>query len=142
MLTDELIQDRIVCGIHNDAVCAQLLREKNLTLESAIRICMLFECAERGTKKLKREKCLQCSSTEEAVTIAGASTLLSATNARLSANAATHATSQTIQTLGTATLVLSGGQLLFHTVDRNVKSLLGLPDSMRLNLIQQQVPEI
>ncbi len=58
---------------------------------------------------------------------------------------------QTIQTLGTATLVLSGGQLLFHIVDRDVKSLLGLPDSMRLNLIQlspevhavqQQAPEM
>ncbi len=34
-LTDELIRDRIVCGIHNDAVRAQLLREKDLTLESA-----------------------------------------------------------------------------------------------------------
>ncbi len=98
-LTDELMRDRIVCGIHNDAVCAQLLREKDLTLESAIRICMLFERAERGTKELKREafvcreKCLQCNSTKDAVTIAGVNMLLSATNARLLTNAATHATS-------------------------------------------------
>lgn len=54
-LIDDLIRDRIVCGIHNDAVCAQLLREKDLTLESAIRICMLFERAERCTRELKRE---------------------------------------------------------------------------------------
>lgn len=57
-LTDELIRDRIVCGIHNDAVRTQLLREKDLTLESvesSIRICMLFERSERGTKELKKE---------------------------------------------------------------------------------------
>lgn len=54
-LTDELVRDRIVCGIHNDAIRSQLLREKDLALESAIRICMLFERSERGTKELKRE---------------------------------------------------------------------------------------
>lgn len=48
---------------------------------------------------------------------------------------------QTIQTLGTATLVLSRGKLHFHIVDRHVKSLLGLPDSMKLNLIQLS-PEV
>ncbi|XP_051530640.1 carbonic anhydrase 4-like [Myxocyprinus asiaticus] len=31
---------------------------------------------------------------------------------------------------------VAGGMSLFHIVDRNVKSLLGLPESMRLNLIQ------
>lgn len=58
---------------------------------------------------------------------------------------------QTIQTLGTSTLILSADELLFHIVDRNVECLLGLKDSIRLNLIQlspdvhtiqQQAPEM
>lgn len=58
---------------------------------------------------------------------------------------------QTIQTLAFSTSDLSGDKLLFHIVDRNVKSLLGLPYSMHLKLIrlspevhaeQQQAPEM
>ena len=38
-LTDELIRDRIVCGIHSDRVRKHLLYESKLTLESAVTIC-------------------------------------------------------------------------------------------------------
>jgi len=259
-LTDELVRDRIVCGIHNDAVRSQLLREKDLTLQSAIRICMLFERSEKGTKELKREaevfavqhnkrrcnncggehdfernkcpafnkRCNSCNkwnhfakccrskpqytggrmapSSEKNLHRVNAvegefhqddflceSVDLSANKGEIFTSLTTNCNKQiklkidtgakcnvmslstlqhidsnaqidqshrvnliaygghTIQTLGTVTLVLSGGKLQFHIVDGNVKSLLGLPDSMRLNLIQlspevhaiqQQAPEM
>ena len=37
--TDELIRDRIVCGIHSDRVRKHLLYESKLTLESAVTVC-------------------------------------------------------------------------------------------------------
>lgn len=55
MLHDELIRDRLVCGIHNDNIRTQLLKEKNLTLNSAIEICMLHEQSEKGNKEIKKE---------------------------------------------------------------------------------------
>lgn len=54
-LNDELIRDRLVCGIHSDPVRAQLLKEKKLTLNSAIEICMLHEQSEKGNRELKKE---------------------------------------------------------------------------------------
>ncbi len=48
-LHDELIRDRLVC-IYNDNIRTQLLKEKNLTLNSAIEICMLHEQSEKGQK--------------------------------------------------------------------------------------------
>ena len=54
-LHDELIRDRLVCGIHSDAVRTQLLKEKKLTLHLAIEICMLHERSEKGNRELKRE---------------------------------------------------------------------------------------
>lgn len=54
-LHDELIRDRLVCGIQSDTVRAQLLKEKKLTLNSAIEICMLHEQSEKGNRELKRE---------------------------------------------------------------------------------------
>lgn len=54
-LHDELIRDRLVCGIHSDTVRAQLLKEKKLTLNSAIEICMLHEQLEKGNRELKKE---------------------------------------------------------------------------------------
>lgn len=247
-LTDELIRDRIVCGIHNDAVRAQLLREKDLTLDSAIRTCMLFERSDKATKELKKEtevfavqqrehhcgncggehgternKCpafnkrcnlcnkwnhfAKCCRSKPPITGAWTSpfrankkkyvhrinevesddsrdgfhcesvdlfanrgeiftTLSTTCNTQVKLKIDTGAKcnvmslsalqsidprakidqstkvnliaygGQTIPTLGTTTLNLSGDTLLFHIVDRNVKSLLGLPDSIRLNLIQ------
>lgn len=40
---DKLIRDRLVCDIYSDIVCTQLLKEKKLTLNLAIEICMLHE---------------------------------------------------------------------------------------------------
>ena len=40
-LKDDLIRDRLVCGIRSDNVRKQLLKEKDLTLFKAIQICQL-----------------------------------------------------------------------------------------------------
>ncbi len=68
ILNDELIRDRIVCGIESDSVRKQLLREKKLTLDSAVNICLLHEQSEKSTKELKHEaevcaiqdRCVNC----------------------------------------------------------------------------------
>ncbi len=51
-LTDELIRDRLVCGIDNDSVRRGLLRESDLTLAKAIKICQISELTEQHTKVL------------------------------------------------------------------------------------------
>lgn len=51
-LTDELIRDRLVCGIDNDSVRRVLLRESDLTLAKAIKICQISELTEQHTKVL------------------------------------------------------------------------------------------
>ena len=43
---------------------------------------------------------------------------------------------QQIETVGTTTLRTNKGDIMFHVVDRNVKTILGLTDTMKLNLIQ------
>jgi len=49
-LTDSLIKDRIVCGIHSDSVRARLLRNKDLTLTIALETC---RAAEQSVSQLK-----------------------------------------------------------------------------------------
>lgn len=49
-LSDGLIRDRIVCGIHDEACRARLLRESDLTLAKAIDVC---RAQEMSTKQLK-----------------------------------------------------------------------------------------
>ena len=44
-LADELIRDRIVMGIRNDHIRKQLLKEHELSLQKAMRICQLNEHA-------------------------------------------------------------------------------------------------
>ncbi len=51
-LTDELIRDRLVCGIDNDSVRRVLLRESDLTLAKVIKICQISELTEQHTKVL------------------------------------------------------------------------------------------
>ncbi len=51
-LTDKLIRDRLVCGIDNDSVRRVLLRESDLTLAKAIKICQISELTEQHTKVL------------------------------------------------------------------------------------------
>ncbi|XP_039667548.1 uncharacterized protein LOC120565686 isoform X2 [Perca fluviatilis] len=49
-LTEELICDRIVCGIRNDNIRKALLRDSELTLTKAIAICRMYEMTEENNK--------------------------------------------------------------------------------------------
>ena len=49
-LSDSLIRDRIVCGIANDALREKLLRERDLNLNSCIRICRASEVSKEQNK--------------------------------------------------------------------------------------------
>jgi len=51
-LTDELICDRIVCGIASDSLRKSLLRDSELTLAKAISVCHIHEMAEENSKTL------------------------------------------------------------------------------------------
>ncbi|KAJ8018324.1 hypothetical protein HOLleu_43750 [Holothuria leucospilota] len=55
-LRDDLIRDRIVCGIRDDNVKPRLLKEVNLTLQSALYICRASEVAFTQMKTLSSEK--------------------------------------------------------------------------------------
>ena len=68
-LKDSLIRDRIVCGIRNDTVRARLLRERELTLQSAIDICMAAEVSE--SEKWETRKTFMRSKTESRDTSKG-----------------------------------------------------------------------
>ena len=52
VLTDELIRDRIVCGIKSDQVRGRLLREPELSLKKAIDICHASEVSQTQLKSL------------------------------------------------------------------------------------------
>lgn len=51
-LKDSLIRYRIVCGIRSDTVRAGLLRERELTLQSAIDICRAAEVSETQLREM------------------------------------------------------------------------------------------
>ncbi|XP_039755212.1 uncharacterized protein K02A2.6-like [Pararge aegeria] len=53
LLEEELIRDRIVCGIRNTVVRDRLLRTDELTLEKAIKICQADEVSMDGTRQLE-----------------------------------------------------------------------------------------
>ena len=55
-LKDELILDRIVCGINDDTVRARLLREAETTLEGCLDICRAAEISSGQLKVLNEEK--------------------------------------------------------------------------------------
>jgi dissimilatory sulfite reductase (desulfoviridin) alpha/beta subunit len=55
-LKDEMICDRLVCGITNNAVRKLLLRENDLTLTKAIHICEVNELSDRRIKELSTQK--------------------------------------------------------------------------------------
>lgn len=63
-LTDELICDRIVCGIRNDSIRKALLRDSELTLPKAITICRIYEMTEESNKTLAM---LQTATTVDAI---------------------------------------------------------------------------
>lgn len=49
-LRDDMIRDRLVCGIHNDHVRKLLLREDALTLEKAIQTCQINELSDQRVR--------------------------------------------------------------------------------------------
>ena len=51
-LKDDMIRDRLVCGIKKDNVRKLLLRESDLTLEKAINICQIHEMSEQHNEQL------------------------------------------------------------------------------------------
>lgn len=55
-LEDSLIKDRIVCGITSDSVRGRLLRESNLTLQTAIDMCRAEEQSKSRLKQINTEE--------------------------------------------------------------------------------------
>lgn len=55
-LQEELIRDRLVCGILNDGMRKLLLRYNELTLGKAIEICQIHELTDQHTKTLAGPK--------------------------------------------------------------------------------------
>ena len=51
-LKDEMIKDRLVCGIENDKLRRSLLQEDKLTLLKAIELCQISELSEQRMKEL------------------------------------------------------------------------------------------
>ena len=49
-LTDELICDRIVCGVTSDTLRKALLRDSELTLAKALSICQIHEMTQESSK--------------------------------------------------------------------------------------------
>ena len=49
----EMIRDRLVCGINHDGIQKRLLTEKDLPYAKALGIALAVETAEKGTKELK-----------------------------------------------------------------------------------------
>ena len=54
-LRDELIRDRIVCGINNATVRKTLLKDEKLTLEIAVKVCTVNEVSDQRVKLLGSE---------------------------------------------------------------------------------------
>ena len=54
-LQEELIRDRIICGVKSERLQARLLREGDLTLEKAISICKADEESRKQLKDLTKD---------------------------------------------------------------------------------------
>ena len=54
LLTENLIKDRIVCGIIDDGTRSRLLRENDLSLAKALDICRANEATSVQMKQLPR----------------------------------------------------------------------------------------
>lgn len=52
-LTDELLRDRIVAGIHGDSIRKQLLKTNNITLAQAAQMCPINEAVETDLSAFK-----------------------------------------------------------------------------------------
>ena len=56
-LTDSLIKDRLVCGIPDNSLRERLLREQDLDLGKALRMCRAAETVKTQAKELFSESC-------------------------------------------------------------------------------------
>lgn len=54
-LTEELICDRLICGIQKDNVRKLLLRESDITLFKALHLCQIHELSPRGHNREQRQ---------------------------------------------------------------------------------------
>ena len=70
-LRNELVRDRIVCGIKNENIQRQMLKQADLTLERAIQLCQIDELTDERLKEMttkaeinelkqERWKCRKC----------------------------------------------------------------------------------
>lgn len=55
-LEDEMLRDRIVCGVHSEKVKERLLRDNELTLIKALSICRANEESQSRMKDLQQEE--------------------------------------------------------------------------------------
>ena len=54
-MQEELIRDRVICGVNSERLKARLLREEDLTLEKAINICKAEEKSRKELKDLTKD---------------------------------------------------------------------------------------
>ena len=54
-LTDELIRDHLVIGVKDSSLKERLLREQNLTLDKALKLCKASETASEQLKSLSKK---------------------------------------------------------------------------------------
>ena len=53
-MLDEMLRDRLVCGIADSRVQCRLLAEPDLTLKTALELAQAHEMAEKGTQQLQQ----------------------------------------------------------------------------------------
>ena len=51
-LKDDLIRDRLVCGVNNESIRRQILKEADLTLQRAIQLCQIDELTNERLKEM------------------------------------------------------------------------------------------
>ncbi len=61
---NDMLRDRLVCGVRNDRIQQKLLTEKTLSLEKALTIAQSFETASKNVKDMKEMQVAQPNSNE------------------------------------------------------------------------------
>ncbi|KAI0230692.1 Retrovirus-related Pol polyprotein from transposon 17.6 [Lamellibrachia satsuma] len=121
-LADSLIRDRIVTGIINDGVRRLLLRESNLILAKAMQICQIHELSEQDAKAMQPPKV-------EADTVKQHRFAEKKWQNRQSTNV------DIVMARPGSSVALIKNNITTAEVDKNVTTLLGLKDCIRLELI-------
>ena len=55
-LKDEMIRDKIICGITSEQLCGRLLRQGDISLDKVLEICRSHEASEKQLKDLNSVK--------------------------------------------------------------------------------------